>query len=246
MAAVVNFGAHDVRSLSRYTCEDACVYFKCIGPDFKIIEGAGCYGDFASRCLYVKTEVKNQVVKNIKKFEYFDQTVMVVTCSDKDQCAKDAFASMMLKNAHAVVNFGTGLETLASYLIKPVDESCSADSNRQFLPKVECSTRGWCQSGKNYKELYTGRDVAVVDIKTCDACVYYQCTGDGGNKIMGGFGCYEDFENICSGVVPYDVRESIKNNLKHSFHFDKNYLVATCSSDIDCSTEQYLQYNNYH
>uniref|UniRef100_A0A914YK00 Sodefrin-like factor n=1 Tax=Panagrolaimus superbus TaxID=310955 RepID=A0A914YK00_9BILA len=90
-----------------------------------------------------------------------------------------------------------------------------------------------------------GPDVKTQGLKVCDACVFYRCTGDGGNNIMSGFGCYEDFDKFCQNV-PADVKESVKTNIKASYHFDKDYLVVTCSMDDDCSSEEYRRYYDVH
>uniref|UniRef100_A0AC34GVN9 Uncharacterized protein n=1 Tax=Panagrolaimus sp. ES5 TaxID=591445 RepID=A0AC34GVN9_9BILA len=197
----------------------------------------------------------NKVVKNLRNnFQYFDETAMVATCSDKENCAKDAFVKMVADNPKAQENFAKTFRDIVFQTPRQGD-GChlgrtrakfnATEGGARFADKVHCSTRGWCETGKNYDIKYEGEDVKTQGLKVCDACVYYQCTADGGKKIMGGFGCYEDFEKICQ-MVPLNVKESIKLNLKTSYHFDENYLVVTCSNGNDCLSQEYHRFYDVH
>uniref|UniRef100_A0AC34GXH6 Uncharacterized protein n=1 Tax=Panagrolaimus sp. ES5 TaxID=591445 RepID=A0AC34GXH6_9BILA len=235
-------------------CKEACVYYRCVIPEGMIIEGAGCYSDFDENCDYTKSETMNKVVKNLKNsFEYFDETAMVATCNYTG-CAKDAFLVMIQRNnGKANDEFGNALNNLQ--FGKAHQGPCNFGKSRQkfnvteggqrYADKVHCSTRGWCDTGKNFDIKYEGEDVKTQGLKVCDACVFYQCTGDGGNKVMSGFGCYEDFDKICQ-IVPEKVKESIKLNIKASYHFDENYRVVTCSNADECSSAEYRRFYDVH
>uniref|UniRef100_A0A914QY62 Uncharacterized protein n=1 Tax=Panagrolaimus davidi TaxID=227884 RepID=A0A914QY62_9BILA len=251
------------RDIYHRHCEDACVYFKCVLPDGRIMEGADCYDDFERACRYIKTETKAKIIENLRNstFEYFDEVLMFVSCRNKDNCAKDAFEKMKSNNPEADRDFGIYLRDRRFY--KSDFESCQYENFLQNKTpnKVLCTSRQICDTGKNYDVKYSGTeifykawpsklstdrqcgilkrgDVEDYNLKTCDACAFFRHTFKNGTRIRSITGCIEDliyeFGHIYNGFL--------LNDKKNIFHYDDNHVIVSCSTGTNCHKDYYKKY----
>uniref|UniRef100_A0A914Z806 Sodefrin-like factor n=1 Tax=Panagrolaimus superbus TaxID=310955 RepID=A0A914Z806_9BILA len=219
-------------------CEDACVSFKCIlweNSNNIVMEGAGCYEDFLNVCKWTPTKYKDEIAKNLKDFSINNEALIFQSCSDKDGCATTLKASMLDEEL-----FGSRSVKLQD----PAELKCSYnDTPKQVFSKSICSNMIICEPAGLY-EIDTPEDQDFGYDKECEACIDFKCTNTEGNTVIEGNGCWEDFIHACP-IVPDNVKESIKKNIKDSFYFHQNYTVITCSNEetiLNCD-EKYVSFH---
>uniref|UniRef100_A0A914QYZ6 Uncharacterized protein n=1 Tax=Panagrolaimus davidi TaxID=227884 RepID=A0A914QYZ6_9BILA len=226
--------------------DDICYSFVCINPDNQVMVGSGCYEDFVNTCKFIQSKITENAKEN-KTYKYYDENVVVVSCSadGSADCARKEVISLInlifatfLEEVPKEILSKNGVEDKLSDSFGDNHEAIHSDApsctyNNSALPtksEVKCLKGGQCLTNSDqYNETAFYEYPYVV----CSECVAFECSDN--DRVMRGYGCLEDFEQICTNV-PSTVIEKIKANPKNYFYSDNDTstIIATCSYDDYC------------
>uniref|UniRef100_A0A914Q8I8 Uncharacterized protein n=1 Tax=Panagrolaimus davidi TaxID=227884 RepID=A0A914Q8I8_9BILA len=194
--------------------------------------GSGCYEDFVNTCKFIQSKITENGKEN-KTYKYYDENVVVVSCSadGSADCGRKEVISLLNKCQRKFClkmewNFGENHEAIHS-------DAPSCTYNNSALPtksEVKCLKGGQCLTNSDqYNETAFYEYPYVI----CSECVAFECSDN--DRVMRGYGCLEDFEQICTNV-PSNIIEKIKANPKNYLYSDNDTstIMATCSYHDYC------------
>uniref|UniRef100_A0A914PDQ2 Uncharacterized protein n=1 Tax=Panagrolaimus davidi TaxID=227884 RepID=A0A914PDQ2_9BILA len=211
-------------------CSDnVCYGFKCINHMSLVMYGYGCYEDFLNACKYIQSKIKEDA-KGKKDFSYNDENVIAVSCSDGSaDCAVIRHNTLIRSDPSISEHYGS------NHTHRELGGCDYDNSPISALPQVQCRKGGQCiTSGTKYLDYPDS-----YNFTTCSECVQFICGYN--DRVMRGYGCLEDFEQICTNI-PSNVMQKIKANPKNYFYADKNVIMVTCSYKDDCQMDAVKKY----
>uniref|UniRef100_A0A914RCM1 Uncharacterized protein n=1 Tax=Panagrolaimus davidi TaxID=227884 RepID=A0A914RCM1_9BILA len=218
--------------------DDICYAYKCINPEGYIMHGSGCYEDFVNTCKYIQSKITEDAKEN-KNFQYQDTSVIAVSCdgTKNQNCAQDKYFALYseFKKYRYSVDHGFGENHKKDF---GINESCAYDDTPlPALHQVLCRQGGQCITGDSKYDI----DAASSYPHTaCSECVQFACADN--DRVMHGYGCLEEFEQICTNI-PSNVMRKIKANPKNYFYTDNSStIMVTCSYENDCQTNAVEKY----
>uniref|UniRef100_A0AC35F285 Uncharacterized protein n=1 Tax=Panagrolaimus sp. PS1159 TaxID=55785 RepID=A0AC35F285_9BILA len=186
-------------------------------------------------CKFIQSKITEDAKEN-KTYKYYDENVVVVSCSadGSADCARKEVISLLNDTQKSSDNFGDNHEAIHSDA-----PTCTYDNSP--LPtksEVKCLKGGQCLTNSDqYNETAFYEYPYVI----CSECVAFECTDN--HRVMRGYGCLEDFEQICTNI-PSTVIEKIQAKPKNYFYSsdDTSTIFLSCSYEDYCHLDAINEY----